>query len=76
MIRGAIAFGLVLRIPSGNNTDNDKPESNEEGAVITTCLALVVLSTIIFGSLMPMLQRKLVPLKPGVKRRNRKKAVK
>ena len=41
LIRGAIAFGLVLRV--------DKTHPNR-GVIITTCLTLVVFTTIIFGS--------------------------
>ena len=41
MIRGAIAFGLVLRIDEG------VPNRN---VITTTCLALVVFTTIVAGS--------------------------
>ena len=41
LIRGAIAFGLVLRIE--DNVDN-------RSVIVTTCLTLVVVSTIFFGS--------------------------
>ena len=41
LIRGAIAFGLVLRI------DDSVPN---RGVIVTTCLTLVVFSTIFFGS--------------------------
>ena len=41
LIRGAIAFGLVLRIDKGNEN---------RGVIITTCLTLVVFTTIFFGS--------------------------
>ena len=41
LIRGAIAFGLVLRI------DDDLPN---RGVIVTTCLTLVVFTTIFFGS--------------------------
>lgn len=41
LIRGAIAFGLVLRI---------SPEFSNRGVIVTTCLALVVFTTIFFGS--------------------------
>ena len=41
LIRGAIAFGLVLRI--------DKDMQNR-GVIVTTCLTLVVFTTIFFGS--------------------------
>jgi NhaP-type Na+/H+ or K+/H+ antiporter len=39
MIRGAIAFGLVLRIDSPNR-----------GVIVTTSLALVIFTTVVFGS--------------------------
>lgn len=41
LIRGAIAFGLVLRI------DTSLPNRS---VIITTCLSLVVISTVFFGS--------------------------
>jgi len=41
LIRGAIAFGLVLRI--------DKSNPNRD-LIVTTCLSLVLITTIFFGS--------------------------
>ena len=41
MIRGAIAFGLVLRI------DNKSPNRS---VIVTTSLALVIFTTVVFGS--------------------------
>ena len=41
LIRGAIAFGLVLRI---------EPTFAGRDLIVTTCLSLVVVSTILFGS--------------------------
>ena len=41
LIRGAIAFGLVLRI---------EPTFAGRDLIVTTCLSLVVVSTIVFGS--------------------------
>lgn len=52
MIRGAIAFGLVLKIPD---------DFKERGAIITTTLALVIITTVVFGSFMPIVQKLLVP---------------
>jgi sodium/hydrogen exchanger-like protein 6/7/sodium/hydrogen exchanger 8 len=46
MIRGAIAFGLVLRI--------DKSNPNRD-LIVTTCLSLVLITTIIFGSTVGLL---------------------
>lgn len=62
MIRGAIAFGLVLKIP-------DKPEGEpdhfkERGVVITTTLAVVIITTVLFGTFMPLVQAWLVPSAP------------
>lgn len=48
LIRGAIAFGLVLNID-----DVDHPLKDRK-VIITTTLALVVITTVIFGSLMPL----------------------
>ena len=42
MIRGAIAFGLVLRI-SHNSSPN-------RGVIVTTSLLLVIFTTVCFGS--------------------------
>lgn len=55
MIRGAIAFGLVLRL-TDYNIDEDSAK-----IITTTALTLVVFTTIVFGSLMPLVQRCLVP---------------
>lgn len=52
LIRGAIAFGLVLRIDSG--------VPNRE-VIVTTCLTLVVFSTIFFGSTVGLLGKCLFP---------------
>ena len=46
LIRGAIAFGLVLRI------DDSIPN---RGVIVTTCLTLVVFTTIFFGSTVGLL---------------------
>ena len=52
MIRGAIAVGLVLRIDKG--FDN-RP------VIVTTSLALVVFTTVFFGSTVGLLQKFLFP---------------
>ena len=52
LIRGAIAFGLVLRI----NTSFAGRD-----LIVTTCLALVLLSTVIFGSTVGLLGACLFP---------------
>ena len=57
MIRGAIAFGLVLKIPEGGGEDGFK----ERGVVVTTTLAVVIITTVLFGSFMPVIQKVLVP---------------
>lgn len=48
MIRGAIAFGLVLRI------DHSFPNRD---VIVTTCLSLVVSTTIVFGSTVGLLSK-------------------
>ena len=55
LIRGAIAFGLVLRL-SGIITDHEKLAIIE-----TTALTLVVSTTLIFGSTMSLVQKLLLP---------------
>lgn len=44
-MRGAVAFGLVLKI------DNNLPQKN---VIVTTTLTLVAITTIVFGTLMPV----------------------
>jgi hypothetical protein len=51
MIRGAIAFGLVLRI--------DSKEFANRGVIVTTSLSLVVFTTVVFGSTVGLLQKAL-----------------
>ncbi len=48
LIRGAIAFGLVLQV-------SDKVSHKE--VIVTTALTLVIFTTVIFGSLMPLVQK-------------------
>ena len=48
MIRGAIAFGLVLRIDD---------EFKNRDVIVTTSLALVIFTTVVFGSLLGVLQK-------------------
>ena len=52
MIRGAIAFGLVLKIPDVASTDANY--FHERGVVVTTTLACVIFTTVVFGSFMPV----------------------
>ena len=59
MIRGAIAFGLVLKIPDVPKDDPDY--FLERNLVVTTTLAVVIITTVIFGSFMPLVQAILVP---------------
>ena len=49
MIRGAIAFGLVLRI--------DKDSYKNRDVIVTTSLSLVIFTTVVFGSTVGLLQR-------------------
>jgi NhaP-type Na+/H+ or K+/H+ antiporter len=46
MIRGAIAFGLVLQI--------DGDIVKEKDVIVTTSLTLVIVTTVIYGSTMPL----------------------
>lgn len=67
MIRGAIAFGLVLKIPTGSYTLESDGEGvevpifKELGTMYTTTLALVIITTIVFGTFMPLVQKCLFP---------------
>lgn len=56
-IRGAIAFGLVLRM--NNDIAN-------RSVIVTTCLTLVVFSTVVFGSTIGIFAKCLFPDKPKV----------
>jgi len=68
MIRGAIAFALVMRIPlqgsesctSDNVKENCFSEQNFE-LMITTTFALIVFTTVVFGSFMALIGRIFVP---------------
>ena len=51
LIRGAIAFGLVLNIDS---------KTTNRSVIVTTTLALVLITTLLFGTLMPLLTRVLL----------------
>lgn len=59
MIRGAIAFGLVLKIDDTIGADGETV-FKERGCVITTTLACVIITTVGFGSFMPVVQKILV----------------
>jgi NhaP-type Na+/H+ or K+/H+ antiporter len=53
VIRGAIAFGLVLKIP-------EQPEVfKERGVFITTTLSVVIFTTVLFGTFLKFVQGKL-----------------
>lgn len=58
LIRGAIAFGLVLQLDNHLIADD-----NKRNVITTTALTLVISTTIIFGSTMPLVQKLLVPPK-------------
>lgn len=76
MIRGAIAFGLVLKIPE-NIADPNAPGGErpfgERGTCVTTTLAVVIMTTVLFGSFMPLVQRILVP--PQVQKKTRETSI-
>lgn len=54
MIRGAIAFGLVLKIPDEKalGIPFDKRDFPHREQIITTTLALVIITTFVFGTFM------------------------
>ena len=68
MIRGAIAFALVLKIQYQGEegvTDCDDCYSKKNyDLVVSTTLMLVMLTTLIFGTFMDCVQKFLVPPKP------------
>jgi len=53
MIRGAIAFGLVLKIPDTKD-ETGKTIFKDRDYVVTTTLALVIITTLFFGTFMPL----------------------
>ena len=68
MIRGAIAFALVLKIQyngqDGKLCPNCYSKDNYE-LVVSTTLMLVMFTTLIFGTFMDAVQKILVPPKQG-----------
>ena len=70
MIRGAIAFALVLKIPrAGTHTCVTKEEDcfsekNYE-LMVSTTLLIVYITTLIFGTFMAIAQKYLVPANPN-----------
>jgi NhaP-type Na+/H+ or K+/H+ antiporter len=48
LVRGTIAFALVLKI---------SPENTNRGVIVTTTLMIVVVTTLVFGSAMPFMSR-------------------
>ena len=56
MIRGAIAFGLVLRI--------DPLQFKNRDVIVTTSLSLVIFTTVVFGSTVGLLQKRLFTSHP------------
>ena len=57
MIRGAIAFGLVLRI--------DPAQFKNRDVIVTTSLSLVIFTTVVFGSTVGLLQKYLFSTDPA-----------
>ena len=55
-MRGAICFGLVLRLPSLNRVTGKVDET-----IQTSILSIVIITTVCFGFLTPILSRKLMP---------------
>jgi sodium/hydrogen exchanger-like protein 3 len=53
MIRGAIAFGLVLTI------DGDIVKHRE--VIVTTTILIIFITTLLYGTIMPLLSKLLVP---------------
>ena len=68
MIRGAIAFALVLKIDYNGRDGSSCPDcySKEEyDLVVSSTLMLVMFTTLIFGTFMDAVQKILVPPKPS-----------
>lgn len=69
MIRGAIAFALVLKIPIEYKCELNKEGVLKEGCytqdnfdlVVSTTLIIVIISTLLFGTFMKPVQKCLVP---------------
>ncbi len=54
MIRGAIAFGLVLKL------DDSLPNKN---VLVTSLLVVVIVTTVLYGSLVPIISARLMAAK-------------
>ena len=68
MIRGAIAFALVLKIQydgQGGKACETCYSKEEYELLVSTTLMLVMFTTLIFGTFMDIVQKTLVPSKPG-----------
>jgi hypothetical protein len=66
MIRGAIAYALVMKIPHydsescpGNTPDCYSAENFD--VIVSTCLIIVFITTLVFGNFMSLVGRVLVP---------------
>jgi len=68
MIRGAIAFALVLKIDYDGKDGTKCPDCYSESnydLVVSTTLMLVMFTTLLFGTFMDVVQNFLVPPIPG-----------
>jgi NhaP-type Na+/H+ or K+/H+ antiporter len=66
MIRGAIAFALVIRIPYDCPTEEECTAEKYYELQKSTCLIVVVITTLLFGSFMKFTQSVLLPPKAEV----------
>lgn len=62
MIRGAIAFGLVLKIPDESDIPMAKRQFPHREQIVTTTLSLVIITTFIFGTFMKLASKFFVPI--------------
>ena len=68
MIRGAIAFALVLKIDYDGKDNESCPDcytKDEYELVVSSTLMLVMFTTLIFGTFMDAVQKILIPPKPS-----------
>ena len=70
MIRGAIAFALVLKIPQAGTHSCTMSEENcfsrqNYELMVSTTLLIVIITTLVFGTFMAVVQKLWVPARPS-----------
>ena len=62
-IKGSFALCLVFKIPDTEDTSSHQ-HINERGVIVTSTVSAIIVTILIFGSLLPLAQDKLAPATP------------